>query len=322
MTPSYRVTTPSDNVMEATTTFKDPQSKNQRPAQLLAIDDSPLIHRLLKTRLKRERLQIHHAMSGEEGINKAIELIPDVILLDLDMPGQNGFQVLHQLKENRSTHEIPVIFVSGSCSTDQKVHALEMGAIDFVTKPFELAELRARVRSALRIHQLIRMLAERAQLDALTGLWNRAYFDERLRREIEESERHGHPLSLIFADLDHFKMLNDEHGHTFGDLVLEEFAHILTHGRAGDVACRYGGEEFVVIATHTNADEAVTVANRYRTALEQKCWQGFPELTITASFGVSDLLRSRSFVPADLVNSADQALYEAKESGRNCIRTA
>jgi len=308
--------------MDTTPTLASEQSTEHRPARLLAIDDSPLIHRLLKTRLKRERLEIYHAHTGEEGIEKAIDLVPVVILLDLDMPGQNGFQVLHRLKDDPHTHEIPVIFVSGSCSTEQKVQALEMGAIDFVTKPFELAELRARVRSALRMHQLIRMLAERAQLDALTGLWNRAYFDERLRREVEEAERHGHPLALIFTDLDHFKQLNDEHGHTFGDQVLEEFSRVLSAGRSGDVPCRYGGEEFVIIAPHTEAEDAEQVADRYRISIQETCWPGHPDLVVTASFGVSDLNLAGSFNPSDLVNSADRALYAAKENGRNCVQTA
>jgi two-component system, cell cycle response regulator len=308
--------------MAVTPTLASPLITEPRPARLLAIDDSPLIHRLLNARLKRERLEIHHANNGEEGIAKAIELLPDVILLDIDMPGKDGFQVLHSLKEDSRTHDIPVIFVSGSCSTEQKVHALEMGAIDFVTKPFELAELRARVRSAIRMHQLIRMLAERAKLDALTGLWNRAFFDERLYREIEGARRHSYPLSLIFTDLDHFKDLNDKHGHTFGDQVLEEFAHLLSHGRASDVACRYGGEEFVVIAPNTTADDAAIVAERYRDSISRNCWAGYPNLSVTASFGVSDLNRIGTFDPADLVDSADSALYAAKKAGRNCVRIA
>jgi two-component system, cell cycle response regulator len=308
--------------MDPITSNADSTTADLRPARLLAIDDSTLIHRLLKARLKRERLHTHHALSGEEGLAMARELVPDVILLDLDMPDRNGFQVLHALKEDPRTHDIPVIFISGSCSTEQKVQGLEMGAIDFVTKPFELAELRARVRSALRMHELIRMLAERAQLDALTGLWNRAYFDERFKREIDEAKRHGHPLSLIFTDIDHFKNVNDTYGHSFGDHVLEEFAHVLSRGRSGDIPCRYGGEEFVIIAPHTSADDTRGVAERHREALQAMRWEGRPELTVTASFGIADAATVGGHDPQELINAADQALYIAKESGRNLVHVA
>lgn len=289
--------------------------------RLLAIDDSSLIHRLLKTRLKHERLEIHHAECGKDGLAMAKALLPDVILLDVDMPDMDGFELLRELKADNITHDIPVIFVSGTVDTTSKVRGLETGAIDFIAKPFDIAELKARVRSAVRIRSLIKMLAQRAQLDGLTGLWNRAYFDSRLTQELSEAQRHGSPLSLVMCDLDHFKELNDTYGHPFGDHVLEEFADLLNHGREGDIACRYGGEEFVVIMPHTAAPEAARVAERLRSELERRLWLNHNKLIVTASFGVSDLsLVGEQSVEA-LIASADRALYKAKEK-RNTVAIA
>lgn len=290
---------------------------NQIP-RLLAIDDSTLIHRLLKARLKHERLEIHHAMCGTEGLAKARSLLPDVILLDVSMPDMDGFQLLRELKADSITHDIPVIFVSGNVDTATKVRGLELGAIDFVTKPFDIAELKARVRSAVRIRSLIKMLAQRAQLDGLTGLWNRSYFNDRLSQEVADARRHGHALALMMCDLDHFKQINDTYGHPFGDHVLEEFADLLGHAREGDIACRYGGEEFALILPHTDADEAAQVAERLLAELERRLWMNHSKLIITASFGVTDLHLAAQPTPQALIESADKALYKAKET-RNTV---
>lgn len=299
---------------------------NMAPVQhhiprLLAIDDSTLIHRLLKSRLKLERIEIHHADNGDDGIALAKTLLPDVILLDVDMPGKDGFEILRELKGQPVTHDIPVIFVSGTVDTDTKVRGLELGAIDFVAKPFDIAELKARVRSAVRIRSLIKMLAQRAQLDGLTGLWNRAYFNDRFAQEIALARRHGHQLSLTMCDLDHFKHLNDSYGHPFGDHVLEEFAELLGHGRDNDIPCRYGGEEFAIILPHTSAPEAAQVAERIRTELERRSWLNHSKLIITASFGVTDLTCVAEATVEAMISSADRALYKAKEL-RNTVQIA
>lgn len=287
--------------------------------RLLAIDDSELIHRLLKSRLRGERLEIHAAMTAEEGLEMARALLPEVILLDIDLPDQNGFDVLRELKTDSMTHDIPVIFVSGSTDADARVRGLDMGAHDFVAKPFDMAELKARIRSAVRICLLIKMLAQRAQIDGLTGLWNRAYFDQRLKQEFAEATRYGRDLSLILCDLDHFKTLNDDHGHPFGDQVLEDFAEILSSGRGGDVPCRYGGEEFVVILPDTPADEAMIAANQYREAIRNMRREEHPDVQSTASFGVADLKCLSEVSTEHLVDAADKALYQAKQQGRDRV---
>ncbi len=291
--------------------------QNHAP-RLLAIDDSSLIHRLLKSRLKNERIEIHHATDGIEGLHMARKLLPDVVLLDIDIPQIDGFETLRELKADPSTHDIPVIFISGMVDTDTKVRGLELGAIDFIAKPFDIAELKARVRSAVRIRSLIRMLAQRAQIDGLTGLWNRSYFNDRLAQEISEAKRHDKPLALMMCDLDHFKPLNDNYGHPFGDHVLEEFAQLLSEGRDNDVSCRYGGEEFAVIFPHTDANEAAKVADRLRRGLQRCSWHNHTKLVVTASFGVTDLSRVAEPTNDAMIDSADKALYAAKAT-RNTV---
>lgn len=294
--------------------------QNHAP-RLLAVDDSSLIHRLLKSRLKHERIEIHCAQSGEQGLSMAHSLMPDVILLDIEMPDMDGFDILRQLKATPELHDIPVIFVSGTVDTKTKVRGLELGAIDFVGKPFDIAELKARVRSAVRIRSLIKMLAQRAHLDGLTGLWNRSYFNERLSQEISKSTRHNYPLSLILCDLDHFKELNDTYGHPFGDHVLEEFAELLSSGRDDDIPCRYGGEEFGIIMPSTEADEAAGVAERIRGELQRRTWMNQSKVIVTSSFGVTDIARVAGPSVETMLASADKALYAAKES-RNCVKVA
>lgn len=291
--------------------------------RLLAIDDSELIHRLLQVRLQGERLELHGALSAQEGLQKARELMPEVILLDIKLDTMDGFEVLAHLKSDPKTQDISVIFISAVSDTMDRVRGLDLGAVDFIAKPFEVAELKARVRSALRNQHLVKMLEHRAQIDSLSGLWNRRYFDQRLQQEWSEARRHGRSLSLIMCDVDRFKRLNDQFGHAFGDQVIERVAQILSGGRGSDITCRYGGEEFGVILPSTAADRALEVAERHRVAIESHTWSGHDDVIVTSSFGVADL----TSVPTDagmeqLVQAADMALYRAKQSGRNRVELA
>jgi two-component system cell cycle response regulator len=291
--------------------------------RLLAIDDSELIHRLLQVRLQGERLELHGALSAQEGLQKARELMPEVILLDIELDTMDGFEVLAHLKSDPKTQDIAVIFISAVSDTMDRVRGLDLGAVDFIAKPFEVAELKARVRSALRMQHLVKMLEHRAQIDSLSGLWNRRYFDQRLQQEWSEARRHGRSLSLIMCDVDRFKRLNDQFGHPFGDQVIERVAQILSGGRGSDITCRYGGEEFGVILPSTAADRALEVAERHRVAIESHTWSGHDDVIVTSSFGVADL----KSLPTDagmeqLVQAADVALYRAKQSGRNRVELA
>ena len=299
-------------------------STSERPwPRLLAIDDSDLVHRLLRARLKHERIELRAASCGEEGLELARVLKPELILLDIELQDLDGFEVLARLKADPETQEIAVIFVSASNETMDRVRGLDLGAVDFIGKPFDVGELKARVRSALRMQRLVRMLAQRAQIDGLTGLWNRAHFDQRLRNEVSESERYSRELSLVLCDVDHFKSINDQFGHPFGDEVLERVAAVLTEGRVSDVACRYGGEEFGLILPQTTIAKAIETAERHRDRLAQLTWADRPGLRISASFGVADIgCIDIPPTPEALIRAADESLYRAKASGRNCVDIA
>jgi len=287
------------------------------------IDDSELIHRLLKVRLQYERMEIESAMNSGDGCRMARVVNPDVILLDIDLgmgDPMDGFEVLSDLKNDPLTRDVPVIFISASTETMDRVRALELGAIDFVCKPFEVVEIKARIRSALRVRSMVRMLAQKAKIDGLTGLWNRAYFDTRMDEEMAAAGRHGRPLSLVLCDLDRFKDLNDRYGHPFGDSVLERFAQLLGAGRSSDIACRYGGEEFALILPDTDRKSAIQAAERARHAIELEQWPDHPELVVTASFGISQYRVDLD--ASSMIAAADQALYKAKELGRNRVEHA
>ena len=289
-------------------------------AKMLVLDGSEFIHRLLKVRLQYEKIDIHSARTFQSGLEMARTIDPDVILMDIDLGdggSMDGFEALSELKSDAITRDIPVIFISGSTETMDRVRALELGAMDFVCKPFEVVELKARVRSALRVRSMVRMLSQKARIDGLTGLWNRSYFDARMADEVGSSGRHGRPLSLVMCDIDHFKEINDRHGHPFGDQVLERFAQMLGSGRTSDISCRYGGEEFAMILPDTDRKQALNAAERVRSEIERETWPGHPGLVVTASFGVVQY--HVDLDPTLMVELADQALYIAKEQGRNRV---
>ena len=290
---------------------------------VLAIDDSELIHRLLKTRLQGERLELHNATSSAEGLKKAVALNPDIILLDIAMDGMNGFELLEKLKEDPRTRNIAVIFISATSEAMDRVKGLDMGAIDFISKPFDAFELKARVRSALRTQHLVKMLEQKAQIDGLTGLWNRRYFDQRMIQEISEAKRYSRPLSLVLCDIDRFKRLNDQFGHPFGDFVLDRVAQKLSGGRTSDIACRYGGEEFGLILPSTNIQQGHEVAERLRIEIVSILWPNKPDLVVTASFGICDTENvGEEATPEALLEMTDSALYKAKQAGRNRVESA
>ncbi|MBX3389340.1 MAG: diguanylate cyclase [Phycisphaeraceae bacterium] len=288
--------------------------------RVLVIDDSPDVHRLLKARLKQEEIEIVSAESGESGLESLKAQRPDLILLDLDMPTMDGFEVLRAIKDNAETVHIPVIVLSGLDNAGDKVAAFDLGAHDYVIKPFEFTELRVRIRAALRLNFLLKMLAQRAQIDGLTGLWNRAYFDRRVQDEVARVQRHDGALSIAFFDADHFKSINDTFGHPAGDAVLQGLGQIIQRdSRQSDIACRYGGEEFVLIMPATGPADALAFCDRMRQNIEAVVWPRHPERRITVSIGVAGALTPIGVGAAAWVDAADKCLYTAKKSGRNRV---
>jgi diguanylate cyclase (GGDEF)-like protein len=286
--------------------------------QLLLIDDSKHIHPLIKALLTDEQLEIHSAYDAEMGLSLVKSLRPDLILMDVDMPGINGFEACRKLKSDPTNALIPLIFLTSCGSIEEKVRGLELGAVDYVTKPCNRAELQARVRASLRMSQLMRLLEEKALIDALTGLGNRAMFEQRMGAEIALRIRSGTPLACMLLDLDHFKTINDSFGHPFGDFVLRKVANVISeHCRTEDVGCRLGGEEFAVLAPNTTAEQAAMLAERMRAAVAKTAFvQNGKSIAVTCSFGVVD---AGDPYDRSLMERADAALYESKQQGRNRV---
>lgn len=287
---------------------------------VLAIDDSPDVVRLLQVRLKSEAVEFASASSGLEGIELARRLRPAVILLDIEMPGTDGLEILRMLKESPDTVQTPVIMLSGLSSAHDKVTAFDLGAADYVTKPFDIAELRVRVRAAIRTFTLFQMLAQRAQIDGLTGLWNRSHFDRRLVEEVSRHARHASPLALAMLDVDRFKHVNDSFGHPAGDAVLAGVGSLLRKiVRDSDVPCRYGGEEFALLMPDTTPEDAAAVCERVRQMLEQVTWPRHPEHNVTISIGIAGAAKATQLAPEAWVERADRNLYAAKSGGPNRV---
>lgn len=286
--------------------------------KILVIDDSPDMHTLVKARLGKEHV-IQCASDGVTGVEAAREFKPDLILLDIDMPERDGFAVCADLKADSMTRDVPIIFLSGATSTQDKIRGLELGATDYVTKPFDSAELQARVRATLRTGELVELLAKKAMIDGLTGLWNRTYLDAHVTIELSSARRCDRPLSCIMADVDCFKSINDTYGHSFGDEVLRAIAALFTQNcRVEDIICRYGGEEFTLLLPNTPIAIAAELAERLRLAIENHPFlYRLDPVRITCSFGVANL---RASIPPSILELADQALYCAKHSGRNCVQ--
>jgi two-component system, cell cycle response regulator len=287
--------------------------------KILIIDDDPAALEIAKARLSKEGVEIVCAGSGVAGLEAAHRENPDLILLDVDMPDMSGFDVCRALKADEQLCMIPILFLSGSSTCEIKIQGLDLGAVDYVTKPFDAFELRARVRAALRTKHLQDLLFEHAHIDPLTGLPNRRALDERLQCEWARIERHGGQLSFIMADVDHFKQVNDTHGHYIGDRMLQEVARAIAgQCRDCDLPTRYGGEEFAIIVPDESAATALHLAERCRKEIERTCIiVKNRAIHTTASFGVADASRAES--SEALMKRADAAMYRAKAAGRNRV---
>ncbi len=291
---------------------------------VLIVDDAQEVHDLIAVRLRPESIVLHHALDAASGVALAERHGPDLVLLDLELHGVSGLDVCRQLKANPATASIPVIMLTGTSDVTTKALAFELGAVDYVTKPFDPIELRARVRSALRSKRYQDLLATSAQLDAMTGLWNRTYFDGRLDEELAAGRRHGQPIALAMVDVDHLPMLNDTYGHPFGDEALRRVAAALLRSvRRTDVVCRHGGAAFGVILRGTGDEASLLCAERMRTTIGgvELAHEG-TLVTMTASFGVAasdDLAAQVGLTGGGLVMAADHALYRAKRAGRNRV---
>jgi diguanylate cyclase (GGDEF)-like protein len=287
---------------------------------VLVIDDDVGIHDEIDAILEHVVDRIFHSTRPDEGIRMAISHLPDVILLDINMPGMDGLKVCRHFKETEELRDTPVLFLTVDKSVRQIAKALDVGGADYIMKPCSEVELRARVRVALRTKQMFDMLKEQARVDALTGLKNRAALDDALGASMAAYERLGQPMSLLMLDLDHFKQVNDAHGHGIGDQLLQRVGAVVNaRHRPYDVACRFGGDEFAVVYARSELPDAKRASQRLLAGLSEIVLVvGEKQITPTASAGLVSISEMPPGVqPDELLKAADAALYRAKCAGRN-----
>jgi two-component system cell cycle response regulator len=311
------------------------EERPESQSRILVVDDHEDNIEVLKVRLESWGYRTDSVYDGAAALRYVETTPPDLILLDVMMPEVSGIEVARRVKANRSLPFIPIIMQTALDSTEAKVEGLEAGADDYITKPIDFAELKARVRSMLRIKGLQEALEERerellevnerlrhmSQTDGLTGLDNRRNLNDRLEEMFHHAQRLSEPFSCVMCDLDHFKSVNDSYGHQAGDEVLKQLSTILKdEAREIDRVGRYGGEEFMLLLPGTVLDAAVTFSERVRKRIEGHTFS-FPGGTLrrTASFGVSGWPHPKIRECDSLVRAADDALYVAKEMGRNRV---
>ncbi len=295
-----------------------------RKQKIMIVDDTPSNIMVLGEELSEE-YEVFIATNGENALKKVEEHLPDLILLDIVMPGMDGYEVCRRLKENSETYKIPIIFITSKNTEDDEVKGLSIGAVDYITKPFRLPIVRARIRTHLELKRKNDILENISSRDGLTGLFNRRKFDTVIDVEWKRAVRSQKPLSVILLDLDYFKLYNDNYGHLSGDECLKSVAQILESSlqRSSDFVARYGGEEFIIVLPETPPENALLTAQKVRKAVESlKITHNYSTIApyITVSVGVASVVPERYSDYSILLELADNALYEAKESGRNRVK--
>jgi len=290
---------------------------------ILIVDDDSVGLKVLRQAFV-DRYRVLFATNGEDALVMAQREQPDLIILDVVMPGIDGYTVLRRLREMEQTAEIPVIFLTGRDQEDDEKTGLELGAVDYWTKPVKIGIARIRAHNHLELKRHRDLLVKLTLTDSLCDIPNRRSFDASLEREWRRGLRFVRPLSMILIDVDKFKSYNDQYGHLAGDTCLHRVAAIIEDRleRPGDVVARYGGEEFACILPETDRDGAMIIAEQLRLAVldagiphDQSSADG----RVSISGGVATMIPSHGFAPSALVDLADKALYSAKECGRNRV---
>jgi len=290
--------------------------------KIILVEDDENVSALLIRQLRRAGYSVEHAgtMAGARELFRRNGC--EVVILDRGLPDGDGIDLCRELRQ-QSPH-CYIMLVTGNSTDEAKLQGFEVGADDYVTKPFQLEELIARVRAGVRIVALQKALLETnsrleelSLTDSLTRVPNRRAFDERLQAAYEHSRRYERSLSLVLLDIDHFKLINDQHGHDAGDHVLRTVADVIAdNSRHSDFVARIGGEEFAVLLPETPLFEAMQFAEKLRCSIAVA-----PSATgrVTASIGIANVPHSQIQTAADLFHAADQALYRAKANGRNRV---
>jgi diguanylate cyclase (GGDEF)-like protein len=299
--------------------------------EILVVDDSPVYRKLVEQILTAQPFTLLFARNGQEALELYRKHSPCMVITDWMMPDLSGPELCQQIRADRSEAYTYLIVMTSSTEKGNVIKALEAGADDYLTKPFDPGEMLARIGVGQRIIDLNRELAvqrleleEAARTDPLTGLPNRRAIEDWASRQLRGSARHGFPFWVVLGDIDCFKSVNDTFGHDAGDIVLKTFADLLKKNtRASDMCARLGGDEFLMVLTHVPGQNIEATINRFR---EQFAVLSFPfkgkSVSVTASFGVFGTHGKDYQEFASIIRKADQLLYEAKRSGRNLVRVA
>ncbi len=295
---------------------------------ILVASESEAVLAVLRRQLAADGHTVVEAADGEEAIIACREHRPDVVLLDVEMPVLDGHGTLERLKADPDLMDIPVLFLTRRRNTAEVVTGLRLGAHDYLRMPIEATELMARVSAALRTKELQDELRRRnaeldrvSRIDMLTNIYNRRHLDEHLRRAISGARRHGRTVGVLLVDIDHFKDVNDQHGHLAGDAVLKEVAARLQGAiRTEDALGRWGGEEFIAVLTDTPGEAIGVLAERMRQAIASTPFvlDDGTRIRVTVSIGHTAGTEDAEV----LVHRSDDALYVAKEAGRNQVAAA
>lgn len=293
-------------------------------SSILVVDDNSDNIRVLGTILRQHNYRVVIAQNGLQALKTLDVTKVDLVLLDIMMPGIDGFETCRRIKENVDWQTIPIIFLTAKVEESEIVKGLELGAVDYITKPFNTQVLLARVKTHVQLHQYYQLLRAQACLDGLTQIANRLKFETVLVNEWHRALRTEGYLAVLMIDIDYFKALNDTYGHLIGDQVLKQVALTIDKvvKRASDFVARYGGEEFVVILPNTQLPEALLIAENIRLAVELLAIENKNTTLgqITISLGAAAMIPNPTIQPMQLIDKADQQLFLAKHSGRNQVQ--
>ena len=297
---------------------------NPADLQKVLVADDDAINRQVLGELLKPEYAVVMAKNGAQTLEKAVRHAPDLILLDVVMPDMDGYEVLRRLRAEPQTEHIAVIFISGLDRPEDEANGLNLGAADYIAKPFNATVVTARVALHLQVVRQRRLLEHLAHVDGLTGLANRRRFDEVYAAEWQRAQRSGQPLSLALLDIDCFKQYNDQYGHPAGDRVLRSVARTAATfmRRPADLAARYGGEELVLLMPDTCAEQARHIMASMCRAIEQlgiAHASSSVSAVLTASVGGATLGQGSKESAAELFDIVDSLLYRAKHAGRNRV---
>ena len=289
---------------------------------LLIVDDDTS-NLMALTHILQPEYAIYTAKDGASALKKAEKYMPDLILLDILMPGMSGYEVFAALQNSDTAGEIPVIFITGLTNSDAEEKGLALGAVDYITKPFNATIVKLRVRHQIQIVNQLRTIKRLSMIDQLTAIPNRRSFDERLRMEWARAIRENRSMGLLIIDADRFKDYNDTYGHLQGDVALQAIAKIFSQllERPGDFLARWGGEEFAVLLPNTDTQGGLHIGEQIRAAIEQAvipCTDG-SATKLTVSIGVNAQTPTLDSSLDGFLSGADKAMYAAKREGRNRV---